>query len=421
MIKKPDREAIKKKQAFSKKRIASAVAQKQLEKYINNPHFQKFNLLPMGWETERGLNHPDEIFDYFQKMFRKYAPETHRDLAINFLLEKDKEKQEGFYASSGKFGKQVNFKINEKINGNLLDKHMPKIIKQITVLHEVSHVLTAIENERAFLQGNDRRLTRAYESTEGHDALFADKYNWLVEKEFGIKNWNFPKITTKKQFEKVQKNHYLIPLYKKKYGYENDFWAADEQHPIGNFIFEPTKILTFYGRFLHEAKLELEDLKEDKTHIQKNVRNDIQSNIVDHFKLLYNMRLKLDTFAFKTNPEANVVLRNFIKQVKKNIIAFRNINIKEFKKKSKFSWKASKTKKRMLIKEFSEHFKHYTEADWERDDRMNKKRFLEDEAFHKKYIKENLIWIKKAKLVAHLEKTGIEKPLIKLNATNKKR
>ena len=45
----------------------------------------------------------------------------------------------------------------------------------------------------------------------------------------------------------------------------------------------------------------------------------------------------------------------------------------------------------MLIKEFPEHFKHYTEADWERDDRMNKKQFLEVEAFHKKYIKENLI------------------------------
>lgn len=421
MIKVSDREAIKKKQVLNKKKIARAIEKKKLEKFVNTEQFQKFNLLPMGWEFERGFNHSEAISDYFKKTFRKYAPKKFQELPIKFTVEKDKDNN---VASFGKtYGGKMHFSINEKINGNLLDKHLPKIIKKITILHEVAHALDHTDWNQIYMNklvGEDRRMTRAYENTEGHDAGFADKFNWLVEKELGIKNWNFPKITTKKQYEKVILNHYLIQLYRKKYGYENDFWTLDKQHPVGNVIYEPAKILTFYQRFLHEAKLELEDLQKDKNVSRNIVRDNIQTNIVEHFKLLYNMRLKLDTAFFKTNPDANVFLRNFIKQVKKNIIAFKNINLKQFKKRNS-KWKTTENMKKELIRQFPEHFKNYTEADWKKEDLLKNKEFMKNESFHKKYVKENLIWIKKARSVAHFEKVGIEKNPIILNAINKKR
>ena len=119
-------------------------------------------------------------------MFRKYAPKKFHDRPIKFTVEKDKD---DVVAAFGKtYEGEMHFKINEKINGNLLDKHLPKIIKKITILHEVAHALDHAESERMHLLGKDRMRTRAFESTEGHDAGFADKFNSLVEKELGIKN-----------------------------------------------------------------------------------------------------------------------------------------------------------------------------------------------------------------------------------------
>lgn len=314
---------IKLQNLIQKNEIMEKIAEKPKKSFLNTPQYHKFSLLPKNWENTFGLNTEAEVINYFKYLVKKHGSPNIQDHKLEIVPSKRSKYQfaavgVNMFPENEEELKTLRFHFSTNPKGGVTDPNIPKIIKQINLLHELTHSYSINHEGITKEEGHGffRTEGKAFIATEGHSPGFAKKFNELVEKEFNIKNWNFPDMTTKKELQLGIKNHYLLNLFFKKYSYQN--------------IYEPEHILKKYEKDISQAESNFEGWNNPNLKKSK-VRSGQKSNIEWLKEIQENAELKEDLSKFQPQHLKNSLIDK-IKKIKTIIYKFKKIDLTKFRK-----------------------------------------------------------------------------------------